>query len=91
MVLEKSLRKHLTIAVENPEYFDFPKRMEEKYGNTEKNLRFFRKNMKAQDILDLSKVPFEKALDDATKYEQFDIDGNDLDISNGCSESCEVF
>ncbi|SRR3972149_628960 len=88
---KKSLRKHLTIAVENPEYFDFPKRMEEKYGNTEKKLRFFRKNMMAQEIIDLSKEPFEKAMDDATKYEQFDINGNDLDISNGCSESCEVF
>jgi len=43
------------------------------------------------EIQKKSKEPFEKAMDDATKYEQFDINGNDLDISNGCSESCEVF
>lgn len=87
---KKSLRKHLTIAKETPEYFDFPKRMEEKYG-TDKNPTFFRSKMKVEDIIKLSQEPFEPAADDAVNYIQKEIKGNDLDLSNGCIESCEVF
>lgn len=55
---KKSTNKLLTICVENPEYFDFPKKMEEKYENhvpnSRKNypvpIRFFRANKSVNDL-----------------------------------------
>lgn len=100
---KKSLNKLLTICIENPEYFDFPKRMEEKYENfipdTKKHneliqvpVRFFRENRSVNDLFELSKLPFKKAKDDATVYSwQMSIFDDNLDTSNGCDESCEVY
>ena len=98
---KKSTNKLLTICVENPEYFDFPKKMEEKYENyvpnTRKNydvpIRFFRGNKSVNDLFELSKAPFKKSKNDATIYSwQTSIfDDNTLDLSNGCEESCEVY
>lgn len=93
---KKSLRKHLTIAKENPEFYDFPKKMEEKYATvgamydrTKEAQVFFRKGMSAKDILELSKQGgFIKAKDESIIYEgkQFE-----LDLGLGCSESCEIY
>jgi hypothetical protein len=98
---KKSTNKLLTICVENPEYFDFPKKMEEKYENyvpnTRKNydvpIRFFRGNKSVNDLFELSKAPFKKSKNDATIYSwQTSIfDDNTLDLSNGCEESCEIY
>jgi hypothetical protein len=101
---KKSTNKLLTICVENPEYFEFPKRMEEKYENfvpktREHNqqlvlpVRFFRKNRSVSDLFELSKLPFEKSKDDATIYswQTSILDEEYLDSSNGCEESCEVY
>tara|TARA_R110000772_G_C13206042_1_gene430533 strand:- start:48 stop:932 length:885 start_codon:yes stop_codon:yes gene_type:complete len=101
---KKSTNKLLTICNENPEYLDFPKKMEEKYEmyTPENRLhnkkikpphRFFRLNRSVDDLFKLSKLPFKKAKDDATVYDwQISIfDDEDLDTSNGCDESCEVF
>lgn len=77
---KKSDRKHLTLAKNHPEVFDVPRYLEEKYKNHgagEGNRRFFRKNKTTSDIFEMAEQPFE----------QFE----DLDLSNGCSESCEVF
>jgi hypothetical protein len=103
---KKSTRKLGTIALENPEHFDFFKVMEEDYDMyipeshvriTEKDLprRFFREYKSVEDILKIPNAPgFEVALDDSvnTNYQTSILhDGTELDISNGCIESCEVF
>ena len=100
---KKSLNKLLTICVENPEYFDFPKKMEEKYENyvpdTRKHnklikvpIRFFRGNKSVNDLFELSKLPFKKSENDATVYSwQTSIFNEQLDATNGCEESCEVY
>ena len=100
---KKSTNKLLTICVENPEYFDFPKKMEEKYKNFIPESRkhnkalippfyFFRKNKSVNDLFELSKLPFKKPTNDATVYTwQPSIFDEDLDTTNGCDESCEVY
>ena len=56
--------------------------------------RFFRGNKLVEDIEQMSKENFEAPVDDArnTNYQHSLLhDGTELDISNGCIESCEVF
>ena len=103
---KKSLRKLLTIAKENPEKFDNFKKWEGKYGNfipeSHKNdekdielpLRFFRNKLSVDNIIKMSKEKFNPASDDAVKYREFiqlELDMYELDLSDGCIESCEVF
>ena len=86
---KKSLRKHLTLAKDYPELFEVPKMLEEKYrfvGPTGQERFLFRGNRNTQDILELSKMPFEHFTDTPEPLLQLD-----LDLSNGCSESCEVY
>ena len=81
--------------IENPEVFDFPEKMEKKYGKTgkiaekmlnngvlknQKSMKFFRGFRTVQDIRDMAKDGFEKF-----------IDLHHLHITDGCSESCEPF
>lgn len=88
---KKSLRKHLTLAVEHPEVYDFPRRMEEKYqhvGAKDAPRRFFRGHRSVNDIIELAELPFEKF--------EVGVDPQlpllELDMPNGdCSESCEPF
>jgi len=88
---KKSKRKLLTLAVESPEIFDFPKRMEKLYGNVghEENPRvFFRNYESAQDIIEQSKLHFVKWTETPEIMDLF----NDLiDEPGSCSESCEPF
>ena len=82
---KKSLRKLLTIAKEAPEVFAVPAYLERTYpdagpGTQDRPRRFFREDRSAEEILTLSKIPFEAF-----------VDKNSLDISGSCSESCEVF
>jgi hypothetical protein len=94
---KKSDRKLYTIANENPEYFDFPLRMEEKYGdrgamheNTGTNQVFFRKFRSTKEIIASSKKPFIR-WEPTTKQRQIGLFSLDeMDYPNGCSESCEV-
>jgi len=81
---KKSEKKHMRIISENPEYYDVPRMLEEKYPHVgphkdkSRPRTFFRGN-KSTDIL--------FKLYDETM-------GNLLPISNedsGCSESCELF
>lgn len=100
---KKSLKKLMTIAVEKPHYFDFPKRVEKEFENWVPDsrahntnikfpIRFFRSEWSVQDIFENSKKPFTKAKDDSDVYvwqtSMFDVD---LDSTNGCEESCEVY
>ena len=98
---KKSLNKLLTLCVENPEHFDFPRSMEQKYEDyTPENgtpngnkWRFFRDNQSVDELFELSKLPFTKSLNDASVYswQTSILDVDHLDISNGCEESCEVY
>ena len=98
---KKSFNKLMTIAVEKPEYFDFTKKMEIEFENyvpesksksMEKPVRFFRENKSVKEIFDSSKKPFKKSKNDADVYNyQTSLFNYDLDSSNGCDESCEIF
>lgn len=101
---KKSLRKLMTIAKESPEKFDNFEKWEKQYenyipesrnkGQVALPVRFFRGNLSVSDIKQMSKQPFEPAVDDAVQYvsyKQTEMFGHELDVSNGCIESCEVF
>lgn len=82
---KKSLRKHLTLIKENPEFFEVPAELERLYENAgagtdeEKPRRFFRKKMTVADLFELSQRPF-------TSFTE-----EELQLSFGCTESCEIF
>lgn len=89
---KKSLRKHLTLLNEHPDWYDFPERMEEKHGlsghNVDGNKRvFFRDNTDTKSLRIMAKtMDFEPARDDAKEYEY----QPSLDLGAGCTESCEI-
>jgi len=83
---KKSFRKLFTLLEERPEAFEFPERMEKLYGNTGavankigKEVKFYRGFKSVQDLREMAQEG----------YTEF-VDQHYLDISNGCSESCEV-
>lgn len=93
---KKSKRKLLTLANEDPGIFEFPERMEIKYGRVgaefkaedafnRKNRVFFRGNQSTCDLLKESEKPFSKFTDKNYDYDMY------LDAPNGCTESCEIF
>lgn len=90
---KKSMRKLLTLAKESPEWFEFPKRMEQMYGhikaeNDQGRRVFFREHMSAEDVLALAKKPF-TPYSDSKQMTLFEFD-DFLDIGSGCGESCEI-
>ncbi|MCW1412168.1 hypothetical protein OLZ32_27855 [Rhizobium sp. 1AS11] len=91
---KKSLRKHLTLMVESPEVFEFPERMEAEHANTgsgEGSRVFFRENRSVADLRHLAETTkFKRATDDAREYQIDLYSPLALDLSGGCSESCEV-
>ena len=57
-------------------------------------IRFFRGNLSVKDLLDMSKKEFEPVRDeskDTVNYVQATMFGHNLDLGDGCIESCEVF
>lgn len=98
---KKSDNKLMTIAKLKPHYFDFPKRIEKEYENYRPEtkqysmqlpVRFFRQHKSVADIFENSKKEFKISSDDSTIYNwQVSLFDDDLNTSNGCSESCEVF
>jgi 3'-phosphoadenosine 5'-phosphosulfate sulfotransferase (PAPS reductase)/FAD synthetase len=95
---KKSLRKHMTLAQEDPSVFDFPRRMEEKYGTLKgdsaagNNGRryWFRGHKTVGDIIAASReTEFKPYVDDP--YEHGLTFDPDLDIASSCEESCEVY
>lgn len=95
---KKSLRKHLTLINEHPDWYSFPERMERKHGLSGHNVDgtprvFFREGMDTQALRDLAAGGgFTPAHDDAQEYEDQMSLGFDLDSpGGGCSESCEAF
>jgi len=99
---KKSDNKLYRIAKDNPEAFEFPDRMEQKYGDyfpehrikawidkgkeVPKSITFFRNNRSAQDILRESKLKDPKIYDDS---QNFDVQNSlDLDVE---TESCDIY
>jgi predicted phosphoadenosine phosphosulfate sulfurtransferase len=96
---KKSFKKLAAIAVTNPKVFDFPRRMEEKYGNgrpqfeAPTTVRFFRENKSVDDIFELAKYVNPDSLADEKlimpdTWKQMNL--LDLDFG-GCEESCSGF
>jgi len=90
---KKSFRKLMTLAKEDKRAFDFPARMEAKYGThkaqNEKGRRvFFRGDRSVQDLMTMAEKPFEVYSDykQRTLFEWDDL----LDVGAGCGESCEI-
>lgn len=90
LCLKKSDRKILTLLLENPNSADWWANQEVLYGN---GYFFYRQNRSIVDLLKQSQTPFIQARDeskDVVRYTQMEL-FDDLDISNGCEESCEPF
>lgn len=89
---KKTTRKHLTIIKESPEYYDFPRRMEQKYAKvgaaakrTGEDQVFFRGKLSTEDLFTMAEQPFEPWHEDY-QYDLF----NEFDQAGGCVEGCEV-
>lgn len=91
---KKSDRKLFTIITEEPERFDFFKRMESKYPHAGHNdgIRkrvFFRRNRSTNDLFtECEATNFKKFVEFAGGQKK--LFGYDLDSDGGCSESCEM-
>lgn len=90
---KKSRRKLLTIAKNNPEFLDFPSRMEAEYSQHKTKLNksadgrrlFFRGHLSTEDLFRMAKEPFEEFTDKhALPFDE------NLDFGVGCGESCEI-
>lgn len=98
---KKTLRKLLTIAKYHPERFDNFLKWEFMFENfvpeTQKEgritpIRFNRQHLSVKDLLEMAKLPFEDAKDDRIVYTINGVQMEfELDISNGCVESCNAF
>lgn len=83
---KKSLKKHMMLIEENPEFFDFPRRMEQTYRDCgverdEKNKTFFRMGLSTDGLFKV----FELHKESGQKLSY------DMEANGGCSESCEMF
>jgi 3'-phosphoadenosine 5'-phosphosulfate sulfotransferase (PAPS reductase)/FAD synthetase len=92
---KKSNRKLLTLAKNNPAFFDFPKRMEATYalaggerrdGEARKPRKFFRGEKTSVDLLLEAQGNFTPFEDD--KFIPFD---DELDVGGACGDSCEIY
>lgn len=84
---KKSARKLMTLAVDSPEVFDFPRRMEARYASVKASKgtrQFFRGNKTVDDIFRMAQEPFTKYADASPSPL------SDLDLGSACGESCEI-
>lgn len=89
---KKSLRKHLTLIHESPEIFDFPRRMERDYamaGPRGEPQVFFRGGLSTDDLFRKAQEPFVPFMEGDDQRQMSML--LDMDLANGCSESCEAF
>lgn len=89
---KKSKRKLLTLAVDEPNIFEFPLNMENAHGLAGHNIDgskrvFFRNNTSTLELLEESKKPFTRYVPMAINFDLF---VDEMDAANGCSESCEI-
>lgn len=99
---KKSLRKLLTVAADDPHYFDLPRELELQFGNVNKgdsvqneSRKFFRNRMSADDVLCMARqgnfTPYADQRDSQPELFSFvDCVVDELDIGEACGESCEV-
>lgn len=95
---KKSLRKHLTLAKESPEVFDFPRRMEKKYSNItapndpNASRQMFRGNMTTVEIIEMARTKDFEPYVDIDQTQMFSQANYDvfLDTGSACGESCEI-
>lgn len=90
---KKSKRKLLTLAVDTPEIFEFPLRLELLYGRSgnhrdDESRTFFRNRQSTIDILNESKKSFVPFVEKPVNLSLFDYE---MDSAGSCSDSCEVF
>lgn len=98
LCFKKSLRKVLTIIKEHPDRVNWWMEMEKQYEDyipeTRKQIgekiRMYRNKLSLKELVELAQSPFELAKDDS-KYYSNQLSLFDLDVSNGCVESCEPF
>lgn len=102
---KKSLRKHLTIISENPEAYDFPRRMERQYGKVgpeflrDPNSRRSPLPPEYRRTFFRGNMSVEDLFAEYKKkrhtFKRADDDSAvfdpDFDVGGGCEESCEVF
>lgn len=102
---KKSLRKHLTIIQETPEVFDFPMRMEEKYGLVGPEFRHERALRQSplppdyrrtffrgnMSTKDLFKLYEQRKGSFVPADDQNAVFDEEYDLGGGCEESCEVW
>tara|TARA_R110000796_G_scaffold83916_1_gene183184 strand:- start:376 stop:1269 length:894 start_codon:yes stop_codon:yes gene_type:complete len=97
---KKSLRKLLTLAVDNEAIFDFPKMLEGKYQlvrdsdyDRDGEHKIFRKHMSTVDIIEMARTknfePYVETnqLDFGFSQASYDVF---LDTGSACGESCEI-
>lgn len=93
---KKSFRKLATVAQLEPEQFEFPKRMEEKYrfhkpskaANPETGERlFYRKYSKVEDIFELAQSPRFTPYEESKQLSIWD----EIDFGGNCNDGCEVY
>ncbi len=87
---KKSNRKLMTIAVQEPERFDFFRRME-KYSETgprDESRVFFRGYNTVDDIFEMTKGGFQIFEDKMPELQLRLLDP--IDFTNGCDDSCEA-
>lgn len=104
---KKSFRKHFTLISENPEIYDFPKSMEEKYGFVGPEFRkgftrerpngevyrrtFFRGDLSTNELFELAARKKNSFTPATDDAQTYDLFDPELDVGAGCSESCEVY
>lgn len=102
---KKSNRTLMTLLKENEDSLLWWKKMENKYGEfvsegKEGNIkykppyRFYRGQVSIEEILEESKFPFKAEVDknlEINDLEQMRLWDYELDSTDGCTESCEVF
>lgn len=88
---KKSMKKHFMLLDENPEYFDFPERMEELYSTVrldgDGKPQYFFRGKKSTKML---KNEWKEIKLMSNKQVQTSFNFNE-DENGGCSESCEVY
>lgn len=96
---KKSLRKLMTLALEDETIFDFPNRLEKAHCMKARSDKFkgpfyfFRSNNSAEDILKMAKTTEFEPYSDKLLEKQY-IDPAryilDIDLGSSCGESCEI-
>lgn len=95
---KKSLRKLLTLAVDSPEVFDFPAKMDALYAahrphpeRPDEPRRFFRQKLSTRDLVKIAKTTrFTKYLGETQTHLFGQIGWDAMDEEHACGQGCEI-